>query len=458
MTKKSTKKNDEITSYIVMRELDKEFPIPILKFSLEEAEKTFNRKNYKKRNDAERTDTSSSGESFSSLIDRALEAFLPYYQLATFSRILGPVMSRTMILEATLKKKNDFKIIKETKTKAIYGLTDSQVDQVSDTVEHGRKLSNSFDVVSNSVLLSVVATYDAHIGSISRYALLSNPDRIIKGDQSYKARDIFKASSFDDLLESIVDDEVHLILWESHQKQIEKIEELFGITIVKNFTHWGKFIEVFERRNLVAHGNATASARYVSLCEKADCDKEDRLEINAKIDLDPAYLRKSVDILLLFLIVLTWNIWIKLKKDQFVEAFEKINAVSFDLIKEGRHRLATRLLNIMIGWKHASVPERARRMMVINLANAHKFLEETDESLNALATYQWDSVADDFKICEAAVRGNTKEVCSLLPKFADESLISKASFRNWPVFNWVREEEDFKKAFESVFGEELLRS
>ena len=459
MTKSTSRsKSDPITSYIVLRDLDKEYPFPVLEANLEDAEKTFRAKNVRKGSRKAETRSIADNQNFESLLDNALDAFLPYYQLASFSRIIGPALARVVLIEATLGRKSTFSKIRETKTKAIYGLTDSQFEEVSESVTNATKIKNAFEVVPNSVLLSIVATYDAHVGNITRFSLLNNPQRIISGDQTYKARDIFKASSFDELLQSIVDDEVHLILWESHQKQIEKIEELFGFSIIQNFPFWGKFIEVFERRNLVAHGVTNANERYISICEKSDCPENERLALGEEIDLDSVYLRKSVDSLLLFLIVLVWNIWIKLKRNEFADAYEKINKISYILISEGRYRLSTRLLTIMIGWKNKDIPERSRRMMVINLANAHKFLEEREESEEVLKTYQWDSVSDDFKICEAAVREDTSEVCRLMPKFKDEEAISKVDFRTWPVFNWVRDDEKFRAKFQEVFNEELIKS
>lgn len=387
---KASKKLDteETSSYLILHGLEDDFPVPSLATTLDEAEAIFRKRNSKGRKKTNSDKEKSKDSDFSSLIDRAIEAFLPYYDLASFSKVLGPTMARVIVHDATVERKADFEIIKETNSKAIYGLTEIQLEQVSSSVERAMKLRNSFEVVSDSVLLSIVATYDAHIGSIARFSLLNTSDRIIKSEKTYRAKDIFKCASFEELLENIVDDEVHLILWESHQKQIEKIEALFNIEIINNFPYWGSFIETFERRNLVAHGIKNASSRYVSFCESAKCPVEERLDLGDLVALDPVYLRKSADILLLFIIVLIWNIWIKQNKKDFNKAFEKINEVSFDLITEGRNRLASRLLEIMINWKKNSLPERARRMMVINLANAYKFLDEKERSIDTLNIYE----------------------------------------------------------------------
>jgi len=56
------------------------------------------------------------------------------------------------------------------------------------------------------------------------------------------------------------------------------------------------------------------------------------------------------------------------------------------------------------------------------------------------------------------IRGNTDEVCKHVEaaKIADN--LGLVDLREWPVFQWVRSDEEFEKAVLGSFGEPLTKS
>ena len=56
----------------------------------------------------------------------------------------------------------------------------------------------------------------------------------------------------------------------SHDEQIEYIEKNLHIDIRNHYEEWGEFIEIFERRNIISHGNYIINSHYVRNCNNMD--------------------------------------------------------------------------------------------------------------------------------------------------------------------------------------------
>jgi hypothetical protein len=104
--------------------------------------------------------------------------------------------------------------------------------------------------------------------------------------------------------------------------------------------------------------------------------------------------------------------------------------------------------------KHGS--DMVRKMMVVNLANCKKLLGDTTGATKVLDEEDWSAVDAKFQICVAAVRGDVASVVSLIRTVKDSALLSKADFREWPVFEGVKSQPDFIAEFEAVFGEPFV--
>ena len=74
---------------------------------------------------------------------------------------------------------------------------------------------------------------------------------------------------------------------------------------------------------------------------------------------------------------------------------------------------------------------------------------------HALDELDWSACALDFKICIASLKENVDESCALLKRAAATGDITMADVREWPVFDWIRDDADFRATFKEAFGEDL---
>ena len=242
----------------------------------------------------------------------------------------------------------------------------------------------------------------------------------------------------------------------SYTEQIKFVESNLNVSIIAHYERWPNFVEIFERRNLVAHGNLIVNEIYVRNCKEVKYTDASNLTIGETLRLSPKYLHSSVELLIEFGILLVFVLGKKHITAQDDKAFQYLNHTGFELIASKRPRLARRLLEFGVKQKKGC-SEETYRMMIVNLANSYKKLKDEAGCLKVIDSIDWSASRDDFQICVASLRGDVERFIELLPKIAGSKSISVRSFREWPVFDWIREDKRIAFEFERVFGEPIAR-
>ena len=240
----------------------------------------------------------------------------------------------------------------------------------------------------------------------------------------------------------------------SHDEQIRYLEDKLNIKIRSHYDGWGGFMEIFERRNLIAHGNYIVNSHYVKNCNKHGLEVGED-QVGERLLLEEGYLRRSSERLLEFGMSLIFVLWLKHFEDSQEAAYMSFNHHILELIKDGQSRVAAKLLELALFKQTSNSSERVQKIMTINLANAYKKLDDDDKAQKVIAAVDWSAATNDFQICIAAIKGDIEGFVELMPLVAQGKLIDKSEFREWPVFDWVREERSVREAFQELFGEPI---
>lgn len=173
------------------------------------------------------------------------------------------------------------------------------------------------------------------------------------------------------------------------------------------------------------------------------------------VGLSPNYLHKSVDVLVEFSIVVGYLLWKKHFSDLPEKPTTLVSNLAFDLITGKRYNIASHLYEFLLKDKSAGLDDSAKKTNIINLANCYKNLGEEEKCINLLNETDWSASADKFRICVASLREDIKEFVELMPLVAPDHIIGKADLKSWPVFDWVRGNEEVCRKFEEIFGEPM---
>ena len=336
-----------------------------------------------------------------------------------------------------------------------YGITQDQYPAVNTQLRRLREFDRSATVLPGAILLSLVATFDSFIADTIRIMLRRKPERVIESSRQISIKEILNMSSFDDVRSKIIEDEVEAVMRRSHHEQVGYIEQKLDIKIQAEYDEWGQFIEIFERRNPIAHGNYIINSNYIRNCNKHGYQVSEDQGGN-RLSLNERYLRRSSDRLLEFGLSLMFVLWLKHFGDSSETAYQSLNGRTYELIKDGQSRVAARLLDLALFKQTPRASDRTMKTMTVNLANAYKKSKNIQKAQEVISQVDWSATTDDFQICVAAVQGDIARLVQLMPRVAQADLIKKSDFREWPVFDWAREEESVREKFLEIYGEPMI--
>jgi hypothetical protein len=158
--------------------------------------------------------------------------------------------------------------VEEFEDVSIYGLSEDVFRRCALGLERVNRIDRGAEALSPAVLMSIVATFDSNIADLVRDMISLKPALLNAGIKTVPVSEVLKSGSLDEIKDRILMDEIYQFSRGSHEEQVNYVERNFHVEIQKHWKRWPDFIEIFERRNLIAHGETKFTARYVSICSR----------------------------------------------------------------------------------------------------------------------------------------------------------------------------------------------
>src|SRR6185437_7398748 len=286
-----------------------------------------------------------------------------------------------------------------------------------------RRLSNraqrslqAAELVPRSLLVSLVSQFDAFIGALVRALFKTRPDVLNSSSNTLTFSQLASFRSLSDAREYIVDKEVDSLLRKSHAEQFDWLENKFGLPLRKDLPAWQTFIEITERRNLFVHANGIVSQQYLEVCGKNGCKLESGARFGESLSVSRAYFEAAHECIFEIGIKLAQVLWRKLSPEGIAEADLNLINVCYELLFEGRFRLAKILSDFAAEAlkKHSS--ENARLTMVVNRAQAYKWLGDNDAAQKIISEEDWTAASLRFRLAQAVLLDNFSAVYDTMRK------------------------------------------
>jgi hypothetical protein len=336
----------------------------------------------------------------------------------------------------------------------IFKITPQQFDKFEKAHQHLKHMEEGLARLPQALFVGLIASFDALLVDIMTKMVSVEPKRYFSKDLSITLNEIFDYSSMEEVVAKIVSDEIYKFSRESHEIQVGIIEKNFHIKIKDHWKRWSAFIEVFERRNLIAHGEKYFNSKYIETCNRNGASFKGE-NLGTIIQLSQNYCHNAIDVISEFAILLIFSLWRKHLPEQEAEAFTNLNEAGFKLISTGHCEIAEKILDYGVSLKNTRVSESTRRMMIVNLASSTLRKNDAGRACKILDAEDWTAASIEFRICVSAVKGEISEVCSLMP-LAKSSGVTISCLRTWPVFRYCQENEEFRKSVKENYGEDLL--
>jgi hypothetical protein len=343
-------------------------------------------------------------------------------------------------------------VLQEAKKKSEYISSDEMSKYVREVGALTGVIGGSW-LVGRGFVLVLVSQYDAFLGRLLKCAYISKPEILKSVSRTLEVSELLQFENLNDVRDAIIDKEVETVLRDSHADQFAWMEKRFGIELRKGLMSWPVFIELTERRNLFAHGDATVSKQYLTNCKAHGVAIANNIKPGSTLDASHEYFNSSLECVLEIGIKLYQVLWRKLLPAESKEADADLTLLSLDLIADGRYAVAAEILRTFLKEiPRCFLTDDSRRVAVINLAQSYKWMGKNSECLAVIDEQDWSACMRKFQLGVAVLRDDFDQAASIVRSLGSESdQVTRNNYHEWPLFKEFRKSKQFLQAFEEVF-------
>lgn len=320
-----------------------------------------------------------------------------------------------------------------------------------------KQLAQAYPLIKGVLLLGLVSISDEITNRLLSYAFNKDPRLILNSEKTISMKDLYDSNSKDDILQDHISKKIERILRQSHADQFVDFSKFLSIDATK-FKNYSKYLEICERRNLFAHNGGIVNDLYIDKCNKYDIDTSN-ITPGLQIKITRKYFNESIDIIEEVCTKLIQSFWRKFSAEELSDADTALNARAVDLITEKRSNLAINLLEFALHGLPQAMrdrDDRTRRMLIINLANAHRTSGNAEKASAIIDGEDWSSVSNTFKLCAHSIKKEYDMAYDVLASMSIPSDITASNIKEWPVFSGLRSDSRFAEEYKKKFGEPYI--
>jgi hypothetical protein len=277
------------------------------------------------------------------MLDRFRKSMTSVHSMIDFTSAVAPSMAHYFINQKlTTHARKNLKVVEDDGVVSVYEISGNGFSDIRSLLDEFDIDKQGFDALPSATLLSLVATFDSYFSEVVRFFLSVHPERYTGSDKPISLKEIFAKKNLEEAVLQVIDNEINNLMRGSHTDQVQFIESHLDIKIIGHYERWPNFVEIFERRNLVAHGNLVVNEPYIVNCKSAKYKDIEKLQVGEQLSLTPRYLHRATDVLSEFGILLVFVLWRKHITNSGEDAFRYINQTSYNIIHAKRSRLAQR--------------------------------------------------------------------------------------------------------------------
>ncbi len=328
------------------------------------------------------------------------------------------------------------KICQETDEFKIIELQNHDFPELNQKLDKLNSLTLVNRHVADYLLLGLVAAYDQFISNLAKLVIEKKPDILDSSEKRLTLSELTECDSIADARDIVLEAEIEGLLRKSHEEQFKWFGERLKMKIEPAEPLMAKFLELCERRNLVAHAGGRTSSRYIKLCSKRKLDSKD-LTIGKRLRSTNAYLGEAAETIIEIAVQLVHVVWQRLEGNQSSEAAKALVHITYNLIRDKKYRLAIQIIEFLLNNNSTQMDGETRRTHVINLTNAMK-LSGRDGYLETLKSEDWSVKSLTMAACLAAIRDDDDDFLESFGRSAKAEELTLSEFKAWPVFESMR--------------------
>jgi hypothetical protein len=322
---------------------------------------------------------------------------------------------------------------------------------------HKQRLDDAkfaFDILPRALLLSLVAIYDHflrnHIEAI--YTVRSELRNTIQ--TGFTIPELIKFNKLEDAIEDGMEHHLDNVMRTSHLSQLEWLENLLKMKLTVEVPALPRFVELTERRNMIAHCGGVATRFYVEQCTKYGVNPG--AAVGHPLSVDKAYFTDCYNCVFEIGVKLSQSTWRKIQPEDIALADHVLRGITYALLVIERFELARNLLEFANDLKRHS-SDHFSRIFTVNLAQCYKWLGNMDRCYEILAKKDWTATEPSFLLAERVLYEDYTQAKQLMILTGRDKYIPEEAFRDWPLFREFRRSKEFGEAYEELYGREFIK-
>lgn len=358
--------------------------------------------------------------------------------------------------ELTSFLKDEFPAVRSENGKTTYTFDQGQHLKFHRLLRRVEKANLANSVVPRGLLVALVSQFDALVGALIRHLLKSKPEILNSSERHLTFSELAAFASIEDATDHILDKEVESVLRESHSDQFGWLERKFNVPLRKDLAVWPVFVEVAERRNLFVHTNGVVSQQYLDVCRRHGCKMSEDARKGKQLPLGRDYFQTAYECILEIGVKLGQVLWRKVLPMEISAADKNLINATYNLLVEGRYQSARILLDFATQTLKKHSTESDRLTLVINRAQAHKWGGDEDTCRQILNAEDWTATGAKYQLAHAVLSDDFGKANLLVRQIgANDDMLGKNVYREWPLFKEYRKTAEFNILFEELFGEPM---
>jgi hypothetical protein len=326
------------------------------------------------------------------------------------------------------------------------------IRKTQSAIVQARRLSRSDlpETIEGSLFLGLFSAFEAYTGNLLTAIYRKKPELFRTINRSVAVAEILGFKSFEELQNSVLDEEIEDLRRKSYIEQFKHLESRFSISLTK-FDNWPAFVECAQRRNLYTHCDARVSEQYLQICKQEGYEWKELPQLGTRLTLGASYFFQTCDLLMEVALKLGQTLWRKLFPNELGEADSHLNGAVYDALHLERWKRAQVFGHFAIGQKNFST-DVIRRMAIINYVIALKFDAQEEDANKQLSSVDWTASSNDFKLAEAVLLDRFEVAASIMQKIGVKGdYVCEESYHAWPLFRRFRASEPFLVAYQNIY-------
>lgn len=317
----------------------------------------------------------------------------------------------------------------------------------------------ALNLIPRNIIVAFVSIYDSFVGDLVRTIYKVKPEILNASNKEISITQILQAESIETLKQQIIDKEAETILRDSHSQQLKSLEGKLKIKLTSDIQSLRHFVEITERRNLYVHANGNVSSQYLTIVDpevfkNKDLFKDGKVpELGSDLEVYPQYVKHAFGILFEIGVKLCQVVWRTIEKDKCLEeADDALTDIVYDLLKEKNFELAITISDFSTQKYVKSYNKESEIVKLINMALAYYLNGNKDKCRKIIEEQDWSASNITYKLAVSVLQENYADSYKYMREIGPNNKMN-SSYREWPLFSVIREQEEFKRLFEEIYGE-----